>query len=278
MRISSGTALDSGMRSARVREIWSVAALSLMLTGCAATRPAAVGTADRFPNHTESEIRSLLRSAVADSLTSLRAEAALSISSPFYSGTATAQIAHRRGDSLRVTLYGTALRIEAGRLLMTPDSVFFYDRLQSRLYYGPLSALSERLPTALLDGPVFERLLGVMAPPGPGMALSADSARAHYHLEDSALHLIIVPGLWRTASYTRREPGGDLIEALAFTEFEAADGVYFPRRIVMRRPRERTNVSLHYSEMQLNPPSLSLSIGAIQDAERVNMQTLAPRR
>lgn len=105
----------SGIHGAHVRKLWRVAALALMLTGCAVTRPAAVGTADRFPNHTESEIHTLLRSAVGDSLTSLRAEAALSISSPFYSGTATAQIALRRGDSLRVTLFGTALRIEAGR-------------------------------------------------------------------------------------------------------------------------------------------------------------------
>ena len=221
---------------------------------------------------------SLLHSAVADSLTSLRAEAALSIRSPFYSGTATARIAHRRGDSLLVTLFGTMLRIEAGRLLITPDSVFFYNRLQNRLYYGPLSALSQGLQTALLDGPVFERLLGVVTPPDRGMALYPDSARVHYHLEDSALHYIIVPGLWRTASYTHREPDGDLIEALAFTEFEAVSSVYFPRRIVMRRPRERTNISLHYSEMQLNPPSLSLLLGVAQDAERVNMEALAPRR
>ena len=262
------------MHGAQLRELWRVAALALMLTGCAVTRPVAVGTADRFPNHTESEIHTLLRSAVGDSLTSLRAEAALSISSPFYSGTAAAQIALRRGDSLRVTLFGTALRIEAGRLLMTRDSVFFYNRLQNRLYYGPLSALSQRLPTALLDGPVFERLLGVMAPPGRGLALSSDSARVHYHLEDSTLHYIIDPGRWRTASYTHREPEGDLIEALAFTEFEAAAGVYYPRRIVMRRPRERTNVSLHYSEMHLNPPSLSFSLGAGTEVERIRFESI----
>ncbi len=256
----------------------AAAALALLLSSCAATRPAAVGSVDRFPNHTESEVRALLRTAISDTVTSLRAEAMLSIRSPYYSGTASARIMHRRGDSLLVSLYGTALRIEAGRLLVTTDSVFFYNRLQNQLYYGPSSALSQRLSTALLEGPVLERLLGVMVPHGPDMALRADSARAQYHLEDSTLHFIIVPGLWRTTSYTHKMPGGDLIEALAFTEFDAEAGVHFPRRIILRRPREGTNISLRYGELQLNPPSLSLSLDVAADVERLDMGMLTPRR
>ncbi len=261
-----------------IRGVLATAALALLLGSCSATRPATVDSVDRFPNHTEPEVRALLRTAIPDTVTSLRAEAMLSIRSPYYSGTAWARIMHRRNDSLLVSLYGTALRIEAGRLLVTTDSVFFFNRLQNQLFYGPSSAMAQRLSTALIEGPVLERLLGVMVPHEPDMALSADSARAQYHLEDSTQHYIIVPGLWRTTSYTHRMPGGDLIEALAFTEFDAEAGVHFPRRIILRRPLERTNISLRYSEMQLNPPSLSLSLDAAADAERLDMGTLAPRR
>ena len=154
----------SGTIAMRTATVLRLTGLALTVAGCSTTRPAATVMPDRFPNHSESEILENLRSALPDSLVALRAEATISIVSPVYSGTATARIEHRRGDSLFVSLSGTALRIEAGRLLLTRDSLFYYDRLQNRLYFGPRSALADRLPTILLEAPIFDRL------PRPGDA------------------------------------------------------------------------------------------------------------
>ena len=237
--------------------------------GCAGSRPLRPELPDSFPDHTLEQVRQQLRAALADSLMSFAARADLSVRSPAFSGRATARIKHRRNDSLLVMLRSATLGIEAARILSTPDSFFYYNRIAKQLTYGSADDASQFLPGFLAGEEIFPQLLGMLSPEsGAGWTLDADTT--HYSLRDEASgrRYIIDPAIWRVIHYEHRLPSGALVEAITFADFFTVSGVYVPRRIIMRRPMAQTNAALYYRELALNPPALDLSLRAPRDVKR----------
>ena len=161
----------------------------------------------------------------------LQIQADLSIRSPAFNGTVRAEISHRRGDSLFASLSASALRIEAGRLWTTPDSFFYYDRLEKQVVYGPVAFVSQLVPGLFSGDDLFERLLGLLAPNADeGWTVEYVSAQYVLSSEDSRTRYVVDPALWRVVLLERRAPDGAILESLLYPEFASVQGKQYPKR------------------------------------------------
>ena len=243
----------------------------LIATGCSgprplADRPALPGT---FPNHTVDQVQAALRPAPFDTLASYRGKASLAIRTPQQSASLTADLRHRRADSLYMSL-SPGLGIEAARVLVTPDSFFVYDRLKKRLTYGPASLADEYLPGPLSNDDLFLGLIGLAGPElSTPWALEADSS--HYILRDPARDrfYVIDPSIWRVTQYEERDEAGNLVEQRLYEDYDLIDGLFVPRRVVLRRPQDESSATLYYRDLDLTPGPLTFSFRISSEAERV---------
>ena len=237
--------------------------IMLWVAGCSGSGPLVDNRPDlpdAFPNHTLTQIHQQIRLAANDTISAFQGKASVSLRTPEFKGNVTAQMKHRRSDSLYMSLTAT-LGIEAARMLVTPDSFFVYNRLEKQLNYGSMDYASDFLPPMLTGEEVFPNLLGMLLP-DPDEAWQFEADTAYYYLRDAAgrRHYIIDPTVWRVVQYEERTPQGTLIEARSFTQFDTFDGVFIPRRIILRRPLDDTSISMYYRELTLNPPALSMTL------------------
>jgi hypothetical protein len=225
---------------------------------------------DAFPDHTAAQIRAFVAEDGA-SLDAFAADARLSIESPAQSGRFSATIRQRRDDSLYVSI-SPGLGIEAARLLVTADSFYLYNRIERELAYGSVAEAQRVLPAPLVLGDAFETFLGLVAPePDVAWAVSADESLYYLRSPDSLRVYQIDPRRWRVLRYTERTSEGTLVEERRFSDFEAQDGVYLPRRVLLRRPQEDVSASIFYRDLDLNPGPLSFDLGVREGVRRVPM-------
>jgi hypothetical protein len=210
-----------------------------------------------------------LHAAGGDTLTSFDGKANLSLRTPDFKGNVTAHITHRRLDSLYLTLTAS-LGIEAARMLVTPDSFFVYDRINKKLNYGSMAYAEAVVPAAFTGDDAFLTLLGLLLP-DPDTSWRLDADTSYYHLRDETgrFHYIIDPTIWRVVRFEERTPGGDLVESRTFAEHDVFDGVFIPRRIILQRPLDDTNISMYYRVLTLNPPTLAMMLEVGDAVERV---------
>jgi hypothetical protein len=212
-----------------------------------------------FPNHSATEIRTAIQQP-ADTLRSFAADARVSVRSPQQSRSFNADVRQRRADSLfmRFTLFG----MEGGRMLLTPDSVFFYDRRRNTLRVGPITEARRLLPAPVASDDVFANMLGLVAPtPGTDWRVRADSAR--YYLTDPSgrRRWTVDPSRWRVVRYVERSAGGTVIEKRTFSDFRLVAGVVVPHTVVFRRPADNLMAQIEYENIRLNPSGLSFDLG-----------------
>lgn len=219
-----------------------------------------------FPNHSPAEIRAhILQS--TDTLRSFRANARVTVRSPDQNRSFNANVQQKRADSLfmRFSKFG----VEGARLLVTPDSVFFFDSRQGTLQVGPVQEVQEILPVPVTSDQVFANMLGLLVPdPSVNWTVEADSSQ--YYLTDPSerRRLTIDPTNWRVVRYARESADGTLIEERLFSNFEPTQGHAIPRRIIFRRPDDKVMAMIDYRDIQLNPNTLSLSLDVPPDIPR----------
>lgn len=236
---------------------WGIVLLCAACAGPARVADAPADLPEGFPHHTVEQVMYQLERAVLDSLTSLAATADVSVRSPLFTGSVTARIRQRRGDSLAVFVSDATLGIEGGRALATPDSFFYHDRLSRTLHVGSLA----HAPEQLTGENVFRVLLGLIAP-NRNRQWNVEAEAAYYHVRDVAgeRHYTIDPTVWRVVSYEERSPEGRLVQAVVFSDYEMMGGVLLPQRIVLRLPGMGVNASLRYRRMAVNPARLSMAL------------------
>lgn len=240
----------------------------LAVAGCATSRTAneaRPGLPAGFPNHSAPEIqRHLLQG--TDSLQAFKGKANLTVNSPDQRGTFSAQINHRRGDSLYMTL-SPGLGIEAVRMLVTPDSFYVYNRIEKQLTYGSIRDAEAVLPAALTVDDLFANLTGTLAP-SPNREWTVEADTSYYHLTSGLQSYVVDPTTWRVVRYVKRSPSGEIVEERRFSEFDRFGSLYLPRRIIFRRPAEDTNAVLYYRDLTLNPRRLQFDLRVSSSAER----------
>ena len=238
---------------------------ALMIAGCASSRPS--------PPPTDCENTVLEISSVMDSIwahplpTSVRANGNLSMKTPLYSGpTMNTEISHRKADSLLMVfrLFG----VEAGRMLITQDSIFLYDRFRKTLNTG--SSNHAYLPALLSIDHAMEQMLGLVRPVDQ-TGLQLKTTHSGLILEDSLLlrTYTIDPEYWRIIHMAQMDTSGTLIDALYFNDFFSLGESYFPRQVIYRNPNQKMNVIMSYRFLSVNDPITSMSLNLPADVERV---------
>lgn len=250
------------------RIVLLVLVLGVSLLGCsgpaATTAPGVMPEA--FPNHSADDIRTAIQRPT-DSLRSFAADARVSVRSPGQSRSFNADVRQRRADSLfmRFTLFG----MEGGRMLLTPDSVFFYDRRKSTLRVGPIAQARRFLPAPVASDEVFANMLGLVAPdPGTDWQVEADSTV--YLLTDPTgrRQWTVDPSYWRVVRYVERAVDGRVLEKRQFSNFRRVEGVVVPHKVVFRRPADDLMAQINYENIRLNPPGLSFDLGVPSNLPR----------
>lgn len=183
----------------------------------------------------------------------------MTVQSPNQNRTFDALVRHRRADSLfmRVSMFG----FEGGRLLITPDSVFFFDSRKGVLRVGPAEAVRNIFPAPVSSEDFFQNMLGLIAPAsGPNWSLRADSTL--YYMQDPAdrRRYVIDPGRWRVVRYKQQNGNGVVTEKRYFSNFRTVENVVLPARLVFRRPAGGLRAVVQYRDITLNPPDLTFSL------------------
>lgn len=238
----------------------TVLGASVLLTGCSSSAPTADSSPlpDRFPNHTVAQIQRQIHQST-DTLRAFSAEARVTVRSPEENRSFNAVVRQRRADSLfmRFSLFG----VEGGRLLLTSDSLFFYDSRKGVLRVGPSTAVQEIFPAPADSDRLFENMLGLIAPASPAdWTLQAD--RSLYYLSSSSgrERYAVDPTRWRVVRYVKETPDGTVLQKRQFSGFNTVDGIVVPHRLVFQRPADGLSATVTYRTVDLNPSRLPLTL------------------
>lgn len=252
-------------------------ALGVGLSACAGSKEAAApAMPEGFPNHSAEDIRQRIV-VPTDTLRSYRADARVSVRSPQRDGNFNASLKQAREDSLLMSfsLFG----FEGARMLVTPDSFFFYDRRKQRLVLGAIQDAKRYLPAPVASGRVFENMLGLLAPESSiDWRVEADSSMYYLTSPDRRRLVTIDPARWRVVRYAERDSSGSVVEERLFTDFQTTNGVALPRRVIFRRPGDGLMAVLKYRSITLNPPGLRFGLGVGPDVRRVRVPELTSGR
>lgn len=242
--------------------------LSLLVVGCTSTAPTAdaPGLPDRFPNHSPDDIRSRITGA-ADTLRAYTAKARITVQSPTQNRTFNAKVRHRRADSLfmRVSLFG----FEGGRLLLTPDSVFFYDTRKTVLRVGPVEDVQNLFPAPVSSANFFENMIGLVAPdPKTDWSVRADSTLYYLSGPNDQRRYTVDPTRWRVVRYEQHTRDGTVTQKRRFSNFRKVEGLLLPAQLLFHRPDANLRAVVRYQSMTLNPADLSFSFDVPPEVPR----------
>lgn len=233
----------------------------LVLGGCgttaSTTSPGALPAA--FPNHSVKQIQDQVAQA-GDTVQSFTAQARITVRTPNRNRSFNAEVRQRRADSLymRFSLFG----IEGGRLLLTRDSVFFYDTRKKILRTGPLTAAQQLFPAPVTSRQLFANMLGFVAPTSSvEWRVTADSAQYYLSADREQTRVTVDPTRWRVVRYVRRDADSTVVEKRLFTDFRTVEGVAVPHRVLFRRPADDMMAQIRYREVDLNPSGLTFKLG-----------------
>ncbi|MFB6247513.1 MAG: DUF4292 domain-containing protein [Salinibacter sp.] len=253
--------------------LWTALALTLSLLGCgssASTRaPDALPSA--FPTHSADEIRTRIQTPT-DTLRRFSGRARIRVRAPEQNRSFNAEIRQERADSLfmRFSLFG----FEGARMLLTPDSVFFYDSRKQTLHVGPVAAAQRLFPAPVASNNVFENLLGLVVPsPQTQWTVTADSARYRLSNPSGTETWTVDPRRWRVIQYTRSAPDGTVLEVRRFSDFHSVQGVILPRVVTFRRPSDNLLARINYKKVRLNPSGLSYELGVPSGVPRTPLRS-----
>jgi hypothetical protein len=166
---------------------------------------------------------------------------------------------------MRVSLFG----IEGGRLLLTPDSVFFYDTRKTILRVGPVEDVQNLFPAPVSSANFFENMVGLAAP-DPQTAWSVQSDSTLYYLSGPSdrRRYTVDPTRWRVVRYEQHAPDGTVVQKRRFSNFRTVEDLLLPARLMFHRPTANLRAVVHYQSMSFNPSDLSFSFDVPSEVPR----------
>lgn len=212
----------------------------------------------------------LARLPTADSLWAFfRVEARLSFSTPQGRGTVSADLHVRPGDTVYVTLTAP-LGIEAGRALVTRDSVHFHDRVAGVVYSG--DGDSGLLPAGWQASALAPAFFGFDPPTGKDWQIEPDSAYVRLERLDGSETLLVDAALNRITLHDLRDRTGTVVESRRYTDFERFDGRWLPRRIVTMRPADSARASFQVRNVEPESYDTPVPFVFAADLERIQVR------
>lgn len=249
---------------------WRPLLLSVWLTaGCAATARLPDPAPDAAPTRdTATDV--LARLPTADSLWAFfHVEARLSFSTSQGRGSVSADIHVRPGDTVYVTLTAP-LGIEAGRALVTRDSVHFHDRVAGVVYSGDRD--SGLLPAGWQASALASSFFGFDVPTGKDWQIEPDSGYVRLERLDGSETLLVDAALNRITLHDLRDRSGTVVESRRYTDFERFAGRWLPRRIVTMRPTDSARASFQVRHVEPEPSDTPVPFVFAADLERIQVR------
>lgn len=245
-----------------------VAGVGLVLAGCGSSAPTADGPGlpKGFPNHSVEQIHRAI-SQSSDTLHSFSATARIAVRSPQETQSFTARVRQRRADSLFMSF--SMLGIEGGRMLLTPDSVFFFDTRKAVLRVGSLVDVRQIFPAPIASNELFQNMLGVIAPdPSRRWSLESDSSLYYVSGGNHYQEYVVDPIRWRVVRFVKQAADGTVLQKRHFSDFRRVEGVLVPHRVVFRRPVDGLSAVVSYRDIDFNPTDLSFHLNVPPEVPR----------
>lgn len=170
---------------------------------------------------------------------------------------------------MRFSLFG----VEGGRLLLTRDSVFFYNTRKAVLRVGPVETVQKIFPVPVSSDDFFQNMLGLIAPdPSSSWSLQADSSL--YYVSGSSNHTqyTVDPTRWRVVRYEERSQTGTVLQKRLFSKFRPVEGLLLPAQLIFQRPTSGLRAVVNYQKMNLNPSNLSFGLNVPPQVPRRSFQ------
>ncbi|GEM_PF-4643003 len=160
-------------------------------------------------------------------------------------------------DSLFAT-FSPGLGIQVARLLVTRDSLFFFNRLENTLYYTALSDLSDAIAYPLSLESVTRLLTGTIQPPASTYR-EALPLQDTYLLEatDGSASLEIQPAPLRIRQLTLYKAAQPVLHS-QFTDWRYLHDQVIPYTIRLTLPQSGQTLTFRYRSFKVRPPSYPL--------------------
>ena len=187
----------------------------------------------------------------------------LAIQSPLFEGSFVAHVQALKGDSLFASLRLRGLGMEVGRVLVSTDSVFVYNRVENEYVAESIAVLptSQLLNTA----EALPSLLG-FARVSESSSWTLTSVQAGYRLESGDRILTVDRDQWNSLALEIRLPSGETDERIQYQEYGSMAGGQNPRRVIYNSPTRNVRVVLYVRSLELNVDELRIPSDPRQDA------------
>jgi Domain of unknown function (DUF4292) len=240
----------------------------LAVAGCSTSRPTfkAPELPPGFPHHNRRFIAKAVHAATKP-FEAIQTESRMRVETRDERRSVNLDIKYRRSDSLLVNarvIFG----IEAVRSLVTPDSFYVYDRLNKKLYRGPVDEAYRLLPIPVSFNELFASIAGAVdVDQRVDWQVTHDSSYYYLTTDDMTRSVTVDPRLWRVVQSEARAPSGDLIERRTFSDFDSFGGYVVPRRIEVDRPADGERFQVYHRSVRVNPEPLSFhfEVGRIDE-------------
>ena len=208
-------------------------------------------------------------------LTSLVGNGTVTFDSPEMAGSASFESNMKKPDSLLVVLEGP-FGIDVGTLFMTREKFVMYNSLENSVTTADPNSTTIRslIPFDLSYDQIQNLFAGVFSAPGVEYEVQS------YRIDGDTFVLVSVCGrntctYWIDPTYllvTRyemRDESNQLILEARSSSFVEQDGVSAARRISLRFPQQRRQVSIAYHSLTLNSPDTDFEFTIPVSARRI---------
>lgn len=211
----------------------------------------------------------------AGRLLSLNAEGEISIDSPTLSNTGSLTVSISRPDSLYTKIEGP-FGIDIADVLVTRNEFVYYNATDNKVIRGP--STQRNLGIILKMKVEFDDLLNALS--GSFMITNKDTSdykisrgENEYLLEQKAGATMNRYWIDNEAFYITRiqsyDINGKMKLEITYDEFYESDGIYFPKKITLTRPKEKQYVWVNYKIENLNPGKMQYKLKIPGSAKKV---------
>ncbi len=207
---------------------------------------------------------------------SMSASGSVTFESPEAAGSAFFRLALKKPDSLLLRLEGP-FGIDVGFFFLSADRFVLYNRMENTVAQGrpDRGAIRSVIPFDLTTEEIISAFSGTFSlPPQSSLLASyvADGDRfvLTYMRGTDSCSYWVDPETNLVMRYQVRDRSGRVevdAEASAVTE---QDDLYAPRRVTVTFPSQDRQLSIYYSALTLNPPSLSFGHSVPRGARPLN--------
>ena len=241
--------------------------------GCASH--SAVHTSNR--KVTSDEIHEAVR-VNQNRIRSITGEGKLTIESPEIAQSASFFLNLQKPDSVMLRIEGP-FGIELGAAIVTRDEFLFYNILQNKVISG--STNPSNLSKILRVNISFENMVALFS--GGSFFIEDVEEANDMSVEEDRLVMVYDQGGLKRMYWVDTQSllilkvqlldtDGKLALEQRFFNHKSVEGALVPYNVQVTQPRERRRVSIAYSDLQINTPSVQFTINIPSNAERIRVQ------